>query len=117
MIPNLYDKKNYVIHIRAFDQALKHGFILEKVHRVIEFDQSAGLAPYINFNTELRTKAKNDFEKDFLNNSAFGKTIENIRKQKDIKLVTKKGVSKERQVIKPNVWNIFQRKANGFRNW
>ena len=65
LVPNLHDKKKYVIHIRALDQAIKHGLILEKVHRVIEFNQSAWLKPYIDFNTELRTKAKNDFEKDF----------------------------------------------------
>ena len=65
LVPNLYDKKKYVIHISALDRALKHGLILEKVHRVIEFDQSAWLEPYIDFNTELRKKANNDFEKDF----------------------------------------------------
>ena len=57
LVPNLYDKKKYVIHIRALHQALKQGLILEKVHRVIEFDQSAWLKPYIYFNTELRKKA------------------------------------------------------------
>ena len=91
MVPNLYGKKNCVIHVRALDQALKHGLILEKVHHVVEFDQSAWLAPYIDFNTELRKKAKDEFEKDFfklMNNSAFGKTMENIRKHKNIKLVT-----------------------------
>ena len=77
LVPNLYDKRNYVIHIRALDQALRHGLILEKVHRMIEFNQSAWLRPYIDFNTQLRTKAKNNFEKDFfklMNNSVFGKT-------------------------------------------
>ena len=104
MFPNLYDKKNYVIHIRASDQALKHGLILEKVHRVIEFDQSAWLTPYIDLNRELRTKAKNDFEKDFfklMNNSVFGNTMENIRKHKDIKLVTNEEAYL-RRVMKPN---------------
>ena len=56
LVPNLYDKKNYVIHVRALNQALKHGLILERVHHVIEFDQSAWLKPYINFNTQLRTQ-------------------------------------------------------------
>ena len=53
LIPNLYDKEEYVIHIAAPDQALKHGLVLDRVHRVIEFDQSAWLAPYIDFNTEF----------------------------------------------------------------
>ena len=91
LVPNPYNEKNYVIHRKASDQALTHWLILEKVHCVIEFNQSAWLKPYINFNTELRKKAKNDFEKDFfklMNNSVLGKTIENMRKHKDIKLVT-----------------------------
>ena len=90
LIPNLRDKKNYVIHIEALNQALRHGLILEKIHRMIEFDQSVWLKPCIDFNTQLRTQAKNDFEKDFfklMNNSVFSKTMENIRKRKDIKLI------------------------------
>ena len=65
LVPNLYDKQNYVIHIRALHQALSHGLILECIHRVIEFDLSAWMKPYIDFNTKLRTQATNDFEKDF----------------------------------------------------
>ena len=85
---NLYDKKNYVVHIRSLKQALNHGLILKKVHRAIQFNQEAWLEPYINKNTELRAEAENDFERDLFNNSVFGKTMENVRKHRDIKLVT-----------------------------
>ena len=76
LVPNLHNKRNYVIHIRALDQALTHGLILDRIHRAIEFDQSAWMKTYIDFNTQLRTKATNDFEKDFFkltNNTVFGK--------------------------------------------
>ena len=89
-IPNLRDKKNYVIHIQALNQVLQHELRLDGIHRVIEFDQSPWLKTYIDFDTQLRTAATNDFEKDFfklMNNSVFGKTMENIRKHKNIKLV------------------------------
>ena len=79
LVCNVHDKKNYVVHIRALNQALNHGFILKKVHRVIQINQKAWLKPYIDMNTKLRTEAKNDFEKGFfklMNNAAFGKTME-----------------------------------------
>ena len=104
LVPNLRDKKNCVIHIRALDQALRHGLLLECIHRVIEFNQSNWMKPYIDFNTQLRTLATNDFEKDFfklMNNSVFGKTMENIRKHRNIKLVTNKAQYLE-TVMKPN---------------
>ena len=61
LVPNLFDKVRYVIHIRALDQALKHGLVLEKIHRAIKFKQSDWMTGYIDFNTQLRTQAKNDF--------------------------------------------------------
>ena len=93
LVPNLFDKKHYIIHIRALNQALSHGLVLERTHRTIEFNQSPWMKGYIDFNTQLRTKARNDFEKDFyklMNNSVFGKTMENIRNHRNIKLVTNK---------------------------
>ena len=104
LIPNLYEKKNYVIHIRALDQALKHGLVLECIHRAIEVKQSAWMKEYIDFNTKLRTAAKNDFEKDFyklMNNSVFGKTMENIKKHRNIKLITNREAYLK-AVMKPN---------------
>ena len=104
LVPNLYYKKRYVIHIRALDQALKHGLVLERIHRAIEFRQSAWMKEYIDFNTKLRTAATNDFEKDFyelMNNSVFGKTMENIRKHKNIKLVNNRE-EYLKTVMKPN---------------
>ena len=75
LIPNLYYKKRYVIHIRALEQALMDGLVLERINRVIEFKQSAWMKEYIDFNTKLRTAAASDFEKDFyklMNNAVFG---------------------------------------------
>ena len=87
---------------------------MDKVHQAIEFDQSPWLALYINFKTQLRMKVKNDFEKDFfnlMNNSVFGKTMENIKKHRNIKLVTnQEGYLK--RVMKPNFKSGIQFSKN-----
>ena len=91
LVCDLHNKKKYVVHIKSLKQALNHGLKLKKVHGIIEFNQKAWLKPYIDMNTELRKLVKDDFEKDLfklMNNAVFGKTMENIRKHRDIKLVT-----------------------------
>ena len=108
LVCNLYSKKKYVAHINTLIQALNHGLKLKKIHRGIEFNQESSLKPYIDMNTELRKLAKNDFEKDLfklMNNSVFGKTMENIRKHRDIKLVTT-DKKRSKLVSEPNYHTI-----------
>ena len=108
LVCNLFNKKKYVAHIDSLKQALNHGLKLKKIYRIIEFNQEAWLKPYIDMNTELRKAAKNDFEKDLsklMNNSVFGKTMENIRKHRAIKLVTT-DKKRSKLVSEPNYHTI-----------
>ena len=101
LICNLQNKKEYVAHINTLKQALEHGL---KLVMIIEFEQEDWLKSYINLNTELHMKANNEFEKDFfklMNNSVFGKTMENVRKYRDIKLV-KTDKKRNKLVSAPN---------------
>ena len=91
LIPTLNDKKNYVIHEELLKLYLSLGLKLKKIHRVLEFSEKPWLKPYIYFNTEKRKNAKNAFEKEFfklMNNSVYGKTMENVRKRSNIYLET-----------------------------
>ena len=102
LIPNLWNKKKYVIQYENLKQYLSLG--LKLIHRGIKFEESQWLEKYITLNTELRTVATNEFEKDFfklMNNSVFGKTMENIRNRVDIKLVNNKKQA-EKLSAKPN---------------
>ena len=93
LAPNLHDKKNYVLHYRNLKYYLDQGMILKKIHRALKFQQSPWLKPFIEFNTQQRANARSDFEKDFfklLNNSVFGKTIENTREYRNVDLVDSK---------------------------
>ena len=93
LIPNLHDKTEHVIQIRNLKQPLNHRLVLKNVNKLIKFNQNDWLKQYIDMNTDLRKKAKNDFEKHFfklMNNAVFGNTMENVRKHRYIKLVTTK---------------------------
>ena len=108
LVCNLFNKKKYVVHINSLKQALNHGLKFKNILRVIEFNQNQWLKPYIDMNTELRKAAKNEFDKDLFkltNNSVFGKAMENIRKHRDIKLVTT-DKKRSKLVSEPNYHTI-----------
>ena len=124
LIPNLRHKKNYVIHYKNLMQCIKQGMKLKKIHRGIKFVESDFMKSYIDMNTNLRTQAKNNFEKDFyklMNNSVFGKTMENIRNRVDVKLVNteekfKKLVAKpnfkSRKIFNENLISVHMKKTS-----
>ncbi len=91
LVPNLNDKTKYTLHHENLKLYLRLGMRLTKIHRGITFDEEDFMRPYIELNTNLRAKATTDFEKDFfklMNNSVFGKTVENVRNRINVKLVT-----------------------------
>ena len=107
----MWNKKKYVIHYENLKQYLSLGLKLTYIYRRIKFEESQWLEKYITLNTNLRMEAKNEFEKDFfelMNNSVFGKTMENIRNRVNIKLVNDEKQA-EKLSAKPNFnhWNIF----------
>ncbi|PFX14621.1 hypothetical protein AWC38_SpisGene21206 [Stylophora pistillata] len=90
LVCTLNEKKKYIVHHETLKLYKSLGIEIGKIHRIIRFDESPWMREYIDLNTELRAKADNDFEKDFhklMNNSCFGKTMENIRKRVDVRLV------------------------------
>ena len=118
LILNVMDKKKYVLHISALKFYLKHGLKLKKVHRAISFYQSDFLKPFVEFNTEKRKQAQNEFEKDLfklMNNSVYGKTMENVRNHIDFELVNnpvrfQKSSYKHRHIINENLVGVEKEK-------
>ena len=111
LIPNLWEKKKYVLHHKNLKLYQELGLKLKKIHRGIKFREEPWMKSYIELNTDLRTKGKNDFEKDFfklMNNSVFGKTMENIRNRVDVRLVNHQNKAKK-LISKPNLkhWTRF----------
>jgi hypothetical protein len=102
LVPHLAPRDNYVIHYLELQYYVKLGMVVDEIYEVLSFDQSNWLAPYIKLNTELRQNAKNNFEKDFfklMNNSIYGKTMENVRNYLDVRLMPSRNENDEKKML------------------
>src|SRR6185295_17486605 len=103
LVPHLGIREDYVIHYQELQYYVKLGLVVDEVNEIMSFKQSNWLAPYIDFNTKLRQKSVNDFERDFfklMNNSVYGKTMENVRKYQDVKIMSLNGDDDEKKFRK-----------------
>ena len=110
LVLTLEDREKYVTHYRNLQFYLSQGMRLKKVHRVVEFDQEPWMEPYIRMNTEFQKQAKSDFETDFyklMNNSVFGKTMENLRNRVDVKIVRDWETGKIRKLLSSPSFDRF----------
>ena len=110
LVLTLEDKEKYVTHYKNLQFYLSQGMKLKKVHRVLEFDQEPWMKPYIKMNTDFRKQAKSDFESDFyklMNNSVFGKTMENLRNRVDVKIVRAWEQNKIRKLVSDPAYDRF----------
>ena len=110
LLLTLENKEKYVVHYRNLQLYLRQGMRLTKVHRVLEFDQERWMEPYIRMNTEFRKQAKSDFETNFyklMNNSVFGKTMENLRNRVDVKIVRRWEEDKVRKLVSDPSYSRF----------
>jgi len=110
LLLTLKDKEKYVVHYKNLQFYLSQGMRLKKVHRVLEFDQEPWMEPYIRMNTEFRKQTKSDFETDFyklMNNSVFGKTMENLRDRVDVKIVRAHEANKIRKLVSDPSYSRF----------
>ena len=95
LITDQTNKQSYFLHYRDLKFYIRHGIRVLNVHTVYKSIQYPWLAKYIKYNTEQRKKAKTEFEKHFyklMNNSFYGKTIENIRKSLNLDLIDKSDI-------------------------
>ena len=115
LLLTLEDQKNYVVHYRNLQFYLKQGMKLKRMHRVLEFKQERWMEPYIRMNTEFRKNAKSDFEKNFyklMNNSVFGKTMENLRNRVDIKNMRSSETDKIRKLVASPLYSRHAKFSN-----
>lgn len=111
LVPNLNDKSNYVLHYLTLQMAIAQGLKLKKVHKILKFVQSKWLKPFIDFNTEKRKNAQNAFESKLykgFSNSTYGKSIENVRKRRNVKLLNSWNgrYGAKVHIAKPNFKNL-----------
>ena len=111
LILDLLPKKNYKVYCKNLEYYLKLGLKVMKVHRILTFDEKPFLKEYIDLNTELRKKSKNDLQKDLfklMNNAIFGKSMENVLNRSNIKLISNNPEKLLKLIKQPNFQNAYE---------